>query len=77
MSGMRNEQRDQAAYRPPSTPRPPSTRLDFAQGSLVYASHVRRRRNRMYLQAGALLILAVGAGLAVVLLADWLSPVMK
>jgi hypothetical protein len=67
MSGMRNEQRDQAAYRPPSTP------LDFAQGSLVYASHVRRRRNRMYLLAAALLILAVGTGVLVVLLANWLS----
>ena len=66
MSGMRNEQRDQAAYRPPSTP------LDFAQGSLVYASHV-RRRNRMYLLAAALLILAVGTGVLVVLLANWLS----
>ena len=71
MSGKRNEQRDQAAYRPPSTP------LDFAQGSLVYASHLRRRRNRMYRLAAGLLILAVGTGFAVVLLADWLTPVMK
>jgi hypothetical protein len=31
----------------------------------------------MYLHAAALLILAVGAGFAVVLLADWLSTVMK
>jgi hypothetical protein len=67
MSGMRNEQRNQATYRPPSTP------LKFAQGSLVYTSHVRRRRNRMYLLAAALLILAVGTGLVVVLLANWLG----
>jgi hypothetical protein len=67
MSGMRNEQRNRAAYKPPSTP------LNFAQGSLVYTSHVRRRRNRKYLLAAALLILAVGTGLVVVLLANWLS----
>ena len=67
MSGMRNEQRDQAAYRPPSKP------LDFAQGSFVYTSHARRRRNRRYLLAAALLILAVGTGVLVVLLANWLS----
>jgi hypothetical protein len=67
MSGMQNEQRNRAAYKPPSTP------LNFAQGSLVYTSHVRRRRNRKYLLAAALLILAVGTGLVVVLLANWLS----
>jgi hypothetical protein len=68
MSGMRNEQRNRAAYKPPSTP------LNFAQGSLVYTSRVRRRRrNRKYLLAAALLILAVGTGLVVVLLANWLS----
>lgn len=71
MSGMRNEQRDQAAYKPPSTP------LDFAQGRLVYTSHVRRRRNRMYRLAAALLVLAVGTGVVLVLLANWLSTLMK
>jgi hypothetical protein len=67
MSGMRNEQRDQAAGKPQSTP------LGFAQGRLVYTSHVRRARNRMYLLAAALLILALGTGVLVVQLADWLS----
>jgi hypothetical protein len=71
MSGVRKQQRDPATQK---LARPP---LDFARGSLVYASHVRRRRNRMYIHAAALLILAVGAGFAVVLLADWLSPVLK
>ena len=70
MSGMRNEQRDQAAGKPQTTP------LDFAQGRLVYTSHV-RRRNRMYLLAAALLILAVGTGVVLVLLANWFSTVMK
>lgn len=71
MSGMRNEQRDQAAYKPPSTP------LDFAQGRLVYTGQVRRSRNRMYRLAAALLILAVGTGVVLVLLANWLSTLMK
>ena len=68
---MRNEQRDQAAGKPQSTP------LDWAQGRLVYTSHVRRRRNRMYLLATTLLILAVGTGVVLVLLANWFSTVMK
>jgi hypothetical protein len=71
MSGMRNARRDQAAGKPQSTP------LDFAQGRLVYTSQVRRRRNRMYLLAAALFILAVGTGVVLVLLANWLSTVMK
>ena len=71
MSGMRKVQRDQAAQEPRSTP------FDFAQGSLRYARQVRRRRNRRYRLVAALLILGVGIGVAVVLLANWLTPLIK
>jgi hypothetical protein len=69
MSGMRNEQR---AYKPPAPPPP----LEFTKGRLVYTSRL-RRRGSMYRLAAALLILAVGIGVVVVLLPDWLSTMMK
>jgi hypothetical protein len=71
MSGMRNKQRNQAAGKPQSIP------LDFAQGRFVYTSQMRRRRNRRYRLVAALLILAVGTGLVVVLFAEWLNTLMK
>ena len=71
MSTVRKVQRDQAAHEPRSTP------FDFAQGSLRYARQVRRRRNRRYGLVTALLILGVGIGVAVVLQANWLTPLIE
>ena len=71
MSTVRKVQRDQAAHEPRTLP------FDFAQGSLRYARQVRRRRNRRYHLVAALLILGVGIGVAVVLLANWLAPLIK
>ncbi len=71
MGGMRKQQRDQPAYKPETTP------LDFAQGRLVYTSQVRRGRNRRYRLVAALLVLAVGTGVVVVLLPDWLNTLVK
>jgi len=68
MSGVRKEQLDQAAYKPPGEP------FDFAQGRLRY---LRRRRNRSYVLVSALIIVGVGIGVAAVLLAEWLSPLAR
>jgi hypothetical protein len=68
---MRKERRDQAAQKPRRAP------FDFAQGSLRYRRQMRRRRNRRYLLIAALLILGVGIGVAVVLLANWLSLLIR
>jgi peptidoglycan/LPS O-acetylase OafA/YrhL len=70
MGGLRKERHDQAAYTPRGRP------LDFAEGRLVYTSQM-HRRNRMYRLAAALLILAIGTGVVVVLFADWLSTLAK
>jgi hypothetical protein len=70
MGGLRKERPDQPAYTPRGTP------LDFAQGRLVYTSQM-RRRNRMYRLAAALLIVAVGTGIVVVIFADWLNSLAK
>ncbi len=67
MSGMRKEQRDQATQEQRRAP------FDFAQGSLRYTRRKRRRRNRRYLLIAAVLILGVGIGAVVVLLANWLA----
>ena len=70
MIGLRKEQRDQAAQEPRRTP------LDFAQGSLHYTRQT-RRRNRRYRLVAAVLILGVGIGVVALLLADWLSTLVK
>jgi hypothetical protein len=70
MGGIRKQARRQAGQ---NLPRPP---LDFTPGRLVYASQRRRRRNRVY-RLAALLSLAVGTGVVAVLLANWLSSLMK
>jgi hypothetical protein len=70
MGGLRKERRDPPAYKPRGTP------LDFAQGRLVYAGQV-YRRNRTYRLVAALLIVAVGSGVVVALLADWLNTLVK
>ena len=67
MSGMRKEQRDQAAEEPRKTP------LNFPQGRPRYARMCRRWRNRRYRLAAALLILGVATGVLVVFLAGWLT----
>ena len=66
MSG-RPQERDQAVQQPPRTP------YDFAQGSHRYTRQMRRRRNRRHRLVAALLILAVGIGMVVVLVANWLA----
>jgi hypothetical protein len=71
MGGIRKQARRPAGQK---LPRPP---LDFTLGSLVYASQRRRRRNRVYRLVAALLSLAVGTGVVAVLLANWLSNLMK
>jgi hypothetical protein len=70
MGGLRKERPDQPAYTPRGTP------LDFAQGKLVYTSQM-RRRNRRYRLAAALLVVAVGTGIVVVIFADWLNSLAK
>lgn len=69
MSGRPQEQRDQAVQQPRRTP------LDFALGRVRYASG--RRRHRRYGVVAALLVLAVGIGVVAVLLADWLTAIIK
>ena len=71
MGGMRKESHSQAGQK---LPRPP---LDFTLARLVYASQMRRRRNRMYRLAAALLSLAMCTGVVAVLLANWLSTLVK
>jgi hypothetical protein len=66
MSALRKEQHDQADYDQERK------LFDIAQGRVRYAIQ-KRRRNRRNLRVGALIILAVGMGVAVVLLANWLS----
>ena len=70
MSGARKQRRDPATQKLPAP-------LDFTLGRLVYTSQTRRRRNRMYRLVAALLILAVSAGVGVVLLANWLNTFVK
>ena len=68
MSGMRKEQRDQAAQEPRKTP------LNFPQSRPSYARMRRRRnRNRRYRLAAALLILGVVTGVLVIFLVGWLT----
>jgi len=67
MSGMRNHR---GAYNSPTPP------LDFAKGRLVYTSQI-RSRNRQYRLAVILLVLAVATGVAVVLLANWITTSMS
>ena len=67
MSALRKEQHDQAKYNPERKP------FDIAQGRVRYALQ-KRRRNRRNLRVASLIILAVGIGVVVVLLANWLSP---
>ena len=71
MSGLRKERHDQEAQQPRRTP------LDFAQGRLHYTRQGFRRRNRRYRLVAALLILGVGIGVAVVLLANWLTLLIR
>ncbi len=71
MSGARKQQRDPATQK---LPRPP---VDFTLGRLVYTSHMRPRRNRMYRLVAAFLILAVSTGVVVVLLANWLNTLVR
>jgi len=71
MGGIRKQARRQAG---PKLPMPP---LDFTLGRLVYTSQRRRRRNRVYRLVAALLSLAVGTGVVAVLLANWLSTLVK
>ena len=69
MRTRRKEQYDQPAR---ESPRPP---FDFAQDRLHYASQKRRRRhrNRRYRIMAALLVLGVGTGIVVMLVAYWLT----
>jgi hypothetical protein len=67
MSGMRKEQRDQAAEEPRKT------LLNFPQGRPRYARMRRRWRNRRYRFAAELLILGVATGVLVVFLVSWLT----
>ena len=64
-------QRDQAAQGPE---RPP---LDFGAGRPIYTGRVRRRRNHRYRLIATLLILGVATGVVALLLADWLSTLIK
>ena len=67
MSGLRKERRDQEAQQPRRTA------LDFTQGRLDYTRQARRRpATRRYLLVATLLILGVGVGVVVVLLANLL-----
>jgi hypothetical protein len=68
MSGVRKEQLDQAAYKPPGEP------FDFAQGRRRY---LRRCRNRRYVFISALIIVGMGFGVVAVLLAEWLTPLAR
>ena len=70
MSGMRKEQRDQAAQEPPRAP------FALAPGSLPYTRQM-RRRNRRYRNLAALLVLGAGIGVVVVLLANWLATLIR
>jgi hypothetical protein len=63
--------------RPEERRRCAGTPLDFAQGRLVYTSQVRRCCDRKYRLVAGLLILAVGTGVVVALLADWLNTLAK
>ena len=67
MSALRKEQHNQAEHNHEGK------LFDIAQGRAPYAiqRHHRQRRN---LRVAALIILAVGIGVVVVLLANWLSP---
>jgi hypothetical protein len=69
MRGTRKEQHDQAVHEPR---RPP---FDFVQGRLHYASQKRRRhhRHRLYRIMAALVILAMGTGIVVVLVLNWFA----
>jgi hypothetical protein len=66
MSALRKEQDNKAEYKPGRK------LFDIAQGRARYAIQ-RHRRNRRNLRITALIILAVGIGVVVVLLASWLS----
>ena len=67
MSALRKEQHDQAKYKP-------SRKLvDIEQGRVRYAIY-RHRGKRRNLRVAALIILAVGIGVVVALLTNWLSP---
>jgi hypothetical protein len=71
MGEMRKESRSQAGHK---LPKPP---LDFTLARPVYASQMRRRRNRMYRLVATLLSLAVCTGVVAVLLVNWLSTLVK
>ena len=71
MSVRRKLQRNHAAQEPE---RPP---LDFAAGRPICTGRVRRRRNHRYRLIATLLILGVATGVVALLLADWLSTLMK
>jgi hypothetical protein len=68
MSALRKEQRDQAKYEPRRK------LVDIEQGRVRYAiyRHRRKRRNLRF-RVAALIIFAVGIGVVVALLANWLS----
>jgi hypothetical protein len=69
MSVLRKEQHDQAKYEPRRK------LVDIEQGRVRYAiyRHRRKRRNLRF-RIAALIIFAVGIGVVVALLANWLSP---
>lgn len=71
MRARRKEWHDQPAQEPQRTP------FDFAQGKLFYENRRRRQRNRWYGIMAALVTAAVGLGMVAMLLADWLSNLMK
>ena len=71
MSGRRKLQRDQAAPEPERSP------LEFAPRRLSYTGRVRGRPNHRYRLLATLLILGVATGVVALLLADWLSTLMR
>ena len=66
MSGRPQERRNQ------SPQEPQRALLHSVQGRFCYTNYERRRRNRRYGIVAALFILALGVGIIVTLLADWL-----
>jgi hypothetical protein len=67
MSALRKEKHNQAEHNPERK------LFDISQGKARYAIQ-RHRRNRRNLRVAALILLAVGIGVLVALLASWLSP---
>jgi hypothetical protein len=66
MSALRKEKHNQAEYNPERK------LFDIAQGKARYAIQ-RHRRKRRNLRVAALILLAVGIGVVIVFLANWLS----